>query len=88
MNIGIDIRLKSKKVALNISEIVVPAHFKNPNLDKILMHHQDYICNGYLDPIIVDSNNVIIDGYISYLIHKGYGHEKVDVYKIYTDVRF
>ena len=65
MNIGIDIRLKSKKVALNISEIVVPAHFKNPNLDKILMHHQDYICNGYLDPIIVDSNNVIIDGYIS-----------------------
>ena len=88
MNIGIDIRLSSKKVTLNIGEIVVPAHFKNPDLDKLLMHHQDYVCNQYLDPIIVDSNNVIIDGYISYLIHKGYGHEKVDVYKIYTDIRF
>ena len=88
MNIGIDIRLSSKKVTLNIGEIVVPAHFKIHDLDKLLMHHQDYIYNGRLDPIIVDSNNVIIDGYISYLIHKRYGHEKVNVYKIYTDIRF
>ena len=80
----IDIRLESRKKSLKIDSIIIPVLFQitPPNLDKILMHHQDYVNNSYLDPIIVDANNVLIDGYISYLIHKNYGHEEVTVYKI------
>lgn len=82
MNISINV--KSNKKYMKLEDITVPGRFifTPPKLDKVLDHHQDYIHNGCLEPIIVDANNVIIDGYISYLIHKHYGHEKVMVYRI------
>ncbi len=81
---NLDIKLTSRKKTMKLADLKVPAHFQTnqPRLDKILMHHQDYIANGYMDPIIVDADDVMIDGYISYLIHKSYGHEDVTVYRI------
>ena len=82
MNINLNVR--SNKKYMKLEDIIVPGRFmsKPPKLDKVLLHHQDYIHNQYLDPIIVDANNIIIDGYISCLIHKHYGHETVQVYRI------
>ena len=81
---NINVKMKSHKKYMKLEDINVPSKFAltPPKLDKFLMHHQDYLSNGYLDPIIVDADNVIIDGYISYLIHKNYGHETVLVYRI------
>jgi hypothetical protein len=69
---------------MKLEDIKIPDRLIStpPKLDKVLDHHADYINNGYLDPIIVDTDNTIIDGYISYLIHKHYGHETVLVYRI------
>ena len=80
----IDINVRSSKKYMKLEDIKVPGGFTStsPKLDKVLLHHQDYISNGYLDPIIVNADNIIIDGYISYLIHKHYGHENVLVYRI------
>lgn len=81
---NIKLNIKSTKKYMKLKDINVPDRFATtpPKLDKVLLHHQDYICNQYLDPIIVDADNVIVDGYISYLIHKHYGHENIQVYRI------
>ena len=81
---NLNIKLVSRKKTMKLADIKVPVHFQNnqPKLDKILMHHQDYIVNGYMGTIIVDADDVIIDGYIPYLIRKSYGHENVTVYRI------
>lgn len=81
---NINLKMRSTKKHMNLEDIRVPARFisKPPKLDKVLMHHLDYIHDACLDPIIVDADNVIIDGYISYLIHKHYGHKEVLVYRI------
>lgn len=81
---NIPIQMTSTKCYKNINDIVIQDRFKKsmPSLEKILEHHQDYLSTGYLDPIIVSSEDVLIDGYISYLIHKNYGHGKVQVYRI------
>lgn len=76
------IKLHSKKRLIPIDDIVVPLHFGTPKLDKILNHHQDYINNRSLEPVIVDSDLRLLDGYISYLIHKHYGHRHVRAYQI------
>ena len=81
---NINIKVRSTKKLMKLGDIKVPDRFTStpPKLDKVLLHHQDYISNRCLDPIIVDADNTIIDGYISYLIHKNYGHENVTVYRI------
>lgn len=85
---NINVKVRSTKKYMKLEDINIPDRFvsKPPKLDKVLLHHQDYINNRYLDPIIVDADNVIIDGYISYLIRKHYGHETVQVYRITVNV--
>ena len=76
--------VKSHKAYIKLNDIVVPQMFvsKPPGLDKVLKHHECYLNDGCLDPVIIDANNVIIDGYISYLIHRHYGHKEIMVYRI------
>ena len=81
---NINVKMRSTKKHMKLEDVNIPDRLIStpPKLDKVLLHHQDYISNGYLDPIIVDADNTIIDGYISYLIHKHYGHEDITVYRI------
>ena len=81
---NINVKVRSTKKYMKLEDINIRNGFVStpPKLDKVLLHHQDYIHNKYLDPIIVDADDNLIDGYISYLIHKHYGHDKVQVHRI------
>lgn len=61
-----------------IDDIKIPEYFSPPNDEKYREKEHVYIQNGYLRPIVLDYNNVLIDGYISYLILKHYGIKETD----------
>lgn len=50
-----------------------------PSEEKMQMKKGEYIRSGKLKPIMIDENNVLIDGYISYLILKEFGVENTTV---------
>lgn len=82
MNIKLNVKLYSNKKYLPIKEINVPKEFGTPGLDKIMRKQANYIETGELDPIIVDENNNLIDGYVSLVIAKHEKWQAVKVYKI------
>ena len=65
-----------------ISEIKIKDTFlaSPPNYYKYRMKFNRFVKYGELSPIIIDRNFELIDGYISYLIMKGFNVGKVPVY--------
>ena len=61
-----------------IDDIKIPEYFSPPNDEKYREKEHRYIKNGYLRPIVLNHNNVLIDGYISYLILKRSGIKEVE----------
>lgn len=67
-----------------IKDITITEDFKNttPGSRKMERAEQRYIQTGKLPPVIViNDENVLIDGYITYLLAKKYGIEQIDVYR-------
>ena len=85
--IDVKVGVSSKKQWLNLGDIKVPANFGVPNANKLLKHFEEYVQSSKFDPIIVDQNNVLIDGYTTYLIFQYYNLNPVTVYKIYVNVK-
>ena len=63
---------------ITIEDIKIPEYFSPPNDEKYREKEHRYIKTGYLSPIIIDHNNMLIDGYISYLILKRSGIKEVE----------
>ena len=63
---------------IKIDDIKIPEYFSPPNDEKYREKEHRYAKSGYLSPIIVDYNNVLVDGYISYLILKRSGIKEVE----------
>lgn len=66
---------------MKLSAIKIRDSFANskPNKKKMWMKRELYKHFGELSPIVVDGNNVLVDGYISYLILKEFGIESTKV---------
>lgn len=63
-----------------LSKIKVPEYWCRPNIYKMLERVEYYTrTHKYKVPIIVDKNNMLIDGYTSYLIAKGLNKKIVKV---------
>ena len=63
---------------INVDNIRIPEYYTPPNDEKYRKKEHMYIKSGYLSPIIVDHNNVLVDGYISYLILKRSGIKEIE----------
>ena len=63
---------------ININDIKIPEYFSPPNDEKYREKEHMYMVSGYLSPIIINHNNLLIDGYISYLILKRVGVDEVE----------
>lgn len=87
MNKKLTVRLYSRRVKLLPEEIIVPENFKYPNLDKVSRHIEKYARDQSLDPIIVDENDVLIDGYCSLIVATIVHMDEVEVYKIKASMR-
>lgn len=85
---NLEISLRSAKKVMHINDIKVPIRFRTtqPKLGKVLDKHYDLLTLGYADPIIVDEENNLIDGYISLIIAKESGRTDVKVFKITAKV--
>lgn len=56
---------------VSLNKIQIPDYYVKPNAIKMNIRYEYYLANKkYLVPIIVDENNVLVDGYTSYLIAK------------------
>lgn len=63
-----------------LSKIKVPEHWCLPNFYKLMertVYYAQY--KRYKVPIVVDKNNMLVDGYTSYLIAKGLNKKIVRV---------
>lgn len=72
--------INRKRRIIKISDIKIQKKFKAPNKDKLNRRYAYF--DKYLNfevPIIVDSQNNLIDGYTSYLIAKHYKFSYVEV---------
>ena len=87
MDKKLTVRLYSRKVKLFPEEIIVPENFVYPKLGKVSRHIEKYAMNQSLDPIIVDENNVLIDGYCSLIVAKIVRMDEVEVYRIKASMR-
>ena len=73
-----------------LSEIKVPKDFRNsqPNIDKVVYAESFYTTHSILDqPIILNHNGYIMDGYIRYLVAKAHNLETVPVIVIKAKIR-
>lgn len=58
---------------INIKDIKIPKYFKKPNEKKMKRKIEYFRRNNCVQsPIVLDENNVLKDGYTSYLIFKNY----------------
>ena len=61
-----------------IDNIKIPEYYSPPNDEKYREKEHAYFKSGYLSPIIINHNNVLVDGYISYLILKRSGAKEIE----------
>lgn len=65
---------------MEISKIIIPWVFTPPREDKFQLHLNYFLNNQkFIKPIVVNSNGILLDGYIDYLIALRYGMKTVDV---------
>ena len=72
-----------------IKDIIITEDFKNttPGSRKMERAEQRYIRTGELQTVIVvNDENVLIDGYITYLLAVKYGIKQIDVYRGYAEL--
>lgn len=80
--------IKSTTGVINIDDIRIPSNFENslPKFSKLKKRYDFYKKTGEFDrEILVDKNNILIDGYSTYLICKMLDIYKVRVLRITTD---
>lgn len=73
---------KNSKEIINIDEIIISEEFKKKIPGKRKMNIRlDYFekTGEFFSPIILDKNNVLIDGYTSYLIAKKYDLKNIKI---------
>lgn len=69
---------------IKLSDIIITEEFANshPSEEKIQKYEKQFVENGkQVKPIVLNKNNVLIDGYIQYLILKENGFEEVEYIK-------
>ena len=72
--------VNKKKKIIKISDIKISKKFKAPNKDKLNRRYTYFDMNENFEvPIVVDNQNILIDGYTSYLIAKHYNFSYVEV---------
>lgn len=67
---------------MKLEEIKIKKSFKKtrPSLNKLNVHLEYYYKNNkFMKPIVVDKDNMLIDGYITYLIAKMFNVKEVEV---------
>ena len=69
--------LKVHKSYISIDKIKIPDTFTNPNPYKLIKKTADYVRDGIISEVYIDSNNNLVDGYISYLIYKTMYFQKI-----------
>lgn len=71
----------TKKKTIKLDSINVRKEFSEtiPKPHRLISKTADYVLLDKIQPIIVDKNYVLIDGYCSYLIRKTLGEKKVRV---------
>lgn len=73
-------------MTININDVKIPIDFTEsvPNVKKLNRARQYFIENGTLDkPIVVTKDMELVDGYIRYLVLKGYEVERTSCFKYY-----
>jgi hypothetical protein len=83
----ITVNLFSDKRNMKLRDIKIPANFNVPKYDKLLRHYTEYINGGNVDPIIVNKDNFLLDGYCTLLIYKYLDWETVTVYQIKVKIK-
>jgi len=72
-----------------IKNIVISEDYKNthPKLEKLVRVQKHYLQTKELPVnIVINDSNVLIDGYITYLLAVQYGIEQIDVYRGYAEI--
>ena len=70
--------LTNPNVIIDLKNITIPEKFTKPRKEKLNSRIQYYNKNKCFEvPIIIDKNNMLIDGYTSYLIAKKYNMKTV-----------
>ena len=70
--------LANPNVIIDLNNIKIPEKFTKPRKEKLNSRIQYYNKNKCFEvPIIIDPNNMLIDGYTSYLIAKKYNMKTV-----------
>ena len=67
---------------IKLNEIKIKDDFLNskPKKEKLKKHLQHYIKNDdFMKPILLDKDNILLDGYITYLIAKIFNYEEIEV---------
>ena len=68
---------------IKIKDIIIPEYMKNVGKRKLQMKIDYAIKYGYFrDTIILDKNNVLMDGYSSYVLSKDIGLKKVIIKRV------
>ncbi len=73
----------------HIKDIVISEDFKStiPGSEKMNRAEQRYLQTGDLPSnIIINDANVLIDGYVTYLVAVQHGIEQIDVYRGYVEI--
>lgn len=72
-----------------IKNIVISEDYRctTPTSAKLSRLEQHYLQTGELPTnIVINDSNVLIDGYITYLLAVQYGVEQIDVYRGYVEI--
>ena len=67
-------------VDMKISKIIVPPLFKEcpPSPEKLLQKYKNFVKDpSKVSPIILDQNFVLMDGYITFLLYRMFGHQEI-----------
>lgn len=68
---------------IDVNQIIIPKIFKVPGKEKLRLKIDFYLKNNYFeDNIIIDENNVLIDGFTTYYICKLYGFRYIGVTRV------
>ena len=72
-----------------IKDIIISEDFKNtqPGSRKMERAEQNYLQTGELPAnIVINDENVLVDGYVTYFLAVKYGVQQIDVYRGYIEV--
>lgn len=70
------------KKKINIEDIVIPHSFTKtiPSPEKMAKRMEEFRKHGkFTNMIEVDPNNVLVDGYTTYILAKGFGYTEIEV---------